>query len=98
MGFETYMNEQIPTWKTDISFDVIEVLKKKFDKVQMWQQSLNTINNNMKNHNKSGIDYSTDFQKAGNDFARYTGMLDELLNEVKETLGMEVVERKSSVK
>lgn len=86
MNFEAYMNEKIPTWEKCLSLDVIASLKIKFDEVQMWQKSLDTINNNMKNHNKSGIDYSTDFEKDMDRLTRARWALESDISEINAVI------------
>lgn len=97
MDFETYMEIQIPGYKGLIPEESLELIKKYYDKKMeasaRWERCLN-----LGLSTKAGIDYTTDFQKAGDDFAVYTGMLDELISIVKKDLGMVDEEAKASVK
>jgi len=81
------MDQKIPTWRTDISLEVLGDLKEKFEKVEMWQKSLDTINNNIRNHNSSGIDYSNDFEKVMDRLNRAQADFYADFNQIKAVMG-----------
>ena len=61
--FEKYMDEQIPTWRTDVSIELIQELKELYTKVVEYQKTIDGIFNMSFNHNSAGVDYSNDLQK-----------------------------------
>lgn len=89
MNFEQYMDEKIPTWRTDVSMEELENLKNLHSNVNKWQGIANNTMDMAFNHNKSGIDYSTDYEKANNEVGRYLIMLENAITEIRQRLGLE---------
>lgn len=86
MTFEQYMNSKIPTWRTKLSIELINELKYIFDSAAKQEATANNIFDMAFKCNKSGIDYSTDFDKANEKLAAYNSQLINKVEEIKNAL------------
>ena len=98
MGFERYMNSNFPNWKTTLNLDEIAEIKRKYDKVEAWNNTIKTIINNERNHNLANIDYSTDYDKAQINLIRAQGDLEAAINRAKMNYNVSVEEKQTTFK
>ena len=86
MKFEEYMNTEIPTWKTDISLEVISELKEIYNKMEEWKKISDDTLESAFHHNNSGLDYSTDFERARKKLGYYQNLLFDSIYNIKEVI------------
>ena len=65
--FETYMDNALPTWKTDLSDEAIMDIKSTYDD---WKDWTKIAHDTIEKAFKSGIDHSTDLTRAQENIAR----------------------------
>lgn len=92
-SFEEYMNEKVPTWQNSISEQTIEGLRGKYSNVQKYMKIVDNIFDMALNHNKSGIDYSTDLVKANENLALSQLSLEMDIKAIREVMGLDVKEQ-----
>ncbi len=98
MGFARYMNSNFPDWKKTLNLDEITEIKRKYDKVESWNNTIKTIINNERNHNLTNIDYSTDYDKAQINLIRAQGDLEAAINRAKRNYNVSVEEKQTTFK
>ena len=89
MTFEEYMNSEIPTWKTDISLEVISQLKELYNKKEEWRKILDNTLESAIHHNSSGLDYTTDFERGRKRLGYYQNLLFDEIQNIKEVINSE---------
>ena len=89
MNFEQFMDSKIPTWRTEISINVIQELKNMYEAAARWENTVNNIFDMALNHNESDIDYSTDLQKASDNLILYNTQLTDNINIIKQKINTE---------
>ena len=85
-NFEQYMNEKIPTWKTDLALETIEYIKDLHKKVNDYQAIADNIFYMNFNQNKTGIDYSTDWNKANENLNNSYIELERNIKEIQKVI------------
>ena len=93
MTFEQYMDEKIPTWKTQIAIEDVEELKQLYDTVNTWEKTIHNILNMSLKHNKAGIDYSNDLGKATQHLEISKMNLEEKISQICQKLGLDSTEK-----
>lgn len=92
MNFEQYMNENIPTWKRDLSEQVISDLRALYNDIDSHKKRIDNIFD-LAFKTKSGIDYSTDLAKANDDLAFNKAILKQKIEQInKVIMGLDVTE------
>ena len=91
--FEEYMNEKVPNYQNSISEQVIEGLKEKYNTVQKYMKIVDNTLDMALNHNKSGIDYSTDYVKANENLALSQLSLEMDIKAIREVMGLDIKEQ-----
>ena len=65
-SFKEYMNENLPTWETNLSMVQINDIKESYDKLQEIKKRIDDIFKKSLS-TKAGSDYTTDLQKTTNE-------------------------------
>lgn len=86
MLFEEYISSKIPTWKTDLSESVLEQLKNQYNDMIRKKEIVDRIFNMAFNYNKSGIDYSTDYDKARENWVESQIILENTIAKINQVI------------
>ena len=82
MKFEEYMNSKIPTWKNDLSTEVILYLKQLYENASKWEQTIDNIFDITLSPKAPNVDYSTDLMKAQDKLNFYNSQLENDINNI----------------
>ena len=82
MKFEEYMNSKIPTWKNDLSTEVILYLKQLYENASKWEQTIDNIFDITLSPKAPNVDYSADLMKAQDKLNFYNSQLENDINNI----------------
>lgn len=86
ISFEEYLDQKLPTWRTDLSEDIIIYLKNMYNEAIQWRESIRRIFDMTINHNSSDIDYSTDLEKANEKLLVINSKINSTIEQIKQVM------------
>ena len=86
ISFEEYLDQKLPTWRTDLSEEVIVYLKNMYTEAIQWRENIRRIFDMALNHNTAGIDYSTDLEKANERLSMSNSKINAAIEQIKQVI------------